>query len=178
MKDTARVIVTGGPGTGKTSLIESLRAEGYNCFTERARAIIREQLDLGTDLVPWENLVDFSALVQERQIHDHKQAAQSQINFYDRGAPDVLAYLHKANLYVKNLEENARKHLYFSKVFITPPWEQIYEMDEERREDMASMYAIHHALVNTYETIGYEVLEVPKVSVSDRLDFIKKAIGI
>ncbi len=178
MENTQRVIITGGPGTGKTALIEHLRAEGYPCFTERARATIKEQLELDTDLVPWKRLVDFSILVQQRQQHDYEKALPKSLNFYDRGMPDVLAYLHRENHYVKTLEDAAKTHLYHHQVFITPPWEKIYAQDNERREDLNTMISIHLAIVNTYQTLGYTVIEVPKVSIDERITFIKNHLAI
>ena len=34
-----RVLITGGPGTGKTSLINELKKNGYNCSEEIVRKI-------------------------------------------------------------------------------------------------------------------------------------------
>ncbi len=178
MEEKKRVIITGGPGTGKTSVIEALGAEGYPYFKEQARATIKEQLDKGSDLVPWQNLVGFSALVQARQKEDFAAASEKQLTFYDRGIPDVLAYLHRENHYVKSLEDEARLYLYHPQVFITPPWPEIYRNDNERREDLGVMHSIHLALVNTYETIGYKVIEVPKTSLDARLEFIKGNLGV
>lgn len=178
MENTQRVIITGGPGTGKTALIEYLRAEGYPCFTERARATIKEQLALKSNLVPWEKLVDFSILVQQRQQQDYEKAIPNSLNFYDRGMPDVLAYLHRENHYIKALEDAAKKHNYHNQVFITPPWEKIYAQDNERREDLNTMISIHLAIANTYQTLGYTVIEVPKISITERIAFIKNHLGI
>lgn len=178
MTHTQRVIITGAPGTGKTSLIHHLKNQNVHCFEERARAIIKEQLDLGTNLVPWKNLVDFSKLVQQRQLEDYHAANPNQLNVYDRGLPDVLAYLHEKNHWVPQLEQTARENLYFNKVFLAPPWIEIFSKDHERREDVVDMLAIHHALVNTYETIGYQLVELPKVSVKERADFVLNEINM
>ena len=45
-----RVIITGGPGTGKSTLLNLLEKRGYHCHQEISRAVIRQQLDLGTKL--------------------------------------------------------------------------------------------------------------------------------
>jgi len=36
-------VITGGPGFGKTSLVEELRRSGYICSGEFARDLIQEQ---------------------------------------------------------------------------------------------------------------------------------------
>ena len=37
-----RIIITGGPSSGKTSIIDALKDEGYSCFDEVSREIIQE----------------------------------------------------------------------------------------------------------------------------------------
>ena len=95
MDKTKRVIITGGPGTGKTTLLELLKEKGFPCHLEVARKVIKEQLELESDLVPWLDLVNFSILVNEGQIAQFNAVNEGICNFYDRGVPDVLAYLRK-----------------------------------------------------------------------------------
>lgn len=38
------IVITGGPGTGKTSIVEMLRHGGSPCIDESGRQIIRRQL--------------------------------------------------------------------------------------------------------------------------------------
>ena len=38
-----RFVITGGPATGKSSIIEYFQKIGYPCFEEVSRAIIQEQ---------------------------------------------------------------------------------------------------------------------------------------
>src|SRR3546814_16640429 len=40
-------VITGGPGTGKSPLIEALAVEGFDHMPEAGRAIIREQVAIG-----------------------------------------------------------------------------------------------------------------------------------
>ena len=46
--DAARFhVLTGGPGSGKTTLIEALRRAGHACSVEAGRAIIQDQVAIG-----------------------------------------------------------------------------------------------------------------------------------
>ena len=45
-------VVTGGPGSGKTSLITELARRGFHTIPESGRAIIREEMDSGGDALP------------------------------------------------------------------------------------------------------------------------------
>jgi predicted ATPase len=53
MTDTAAFhIITGGPGAGKTTLIDALAAEGIRHMPEAGRAIIRDQVAIGGTALP------------------------------------------------------------------------------------------------------------------------------
>jgi predicted ATPase len=57
-------------------------------------------------------------------------------------------------------------------VFLAPPWREIYETDPERRPGLDVTLAEYSRLLETYPSLGYEVLILPKVGVSERADFI------
>src|SRR5690606_30859744 len=48
-------IITGGPGVGKTALLNALSSDGFRVVPEAARAIIREQMETDGDALPWKN---------------------------------------------------------------------------------------------------------------------------
>ena len=45
-------VLTGGPGSGETTLIEALKARGYATTDEAGRGVIRKRCDAG-DGLPW-----------------------------------------------------------------------------------------------------------------------------
>ncbi|SRR6266851_7607443 len=61
---------------------------------------------------------------------------------------------------------------YHRHVFLAPPWPEIYETDPERRHGLDVALAEYSRLLETYPSLGYEVLILPKVGVSERADFI------
>jgi len=68
-----------------------------------------------------------------------------------------------------------REHTY-TKIFILPPWEEIYVSDEARYENYEQAKLIYNHLVETYEYYSYELIEVPKGTVEERIDFILNQI--
>src|SRR3546814_1518314 len=46
-------VITGGPGSGKSTLIEALAVEGFDHMPEAGRAIIRDQVAIGGAALPW-----------------------------------------------------------------------------------------------------------------------------
>lgn len=178
MSKTERVIITGGPGTGKSTLIELLKKRGYSTYPEIARATIKKQLDLGTRLQPWNDLPNFSRIVYRSQLKQFNEAVEGQWNFYDRGMPDVLAYLRREGHNLEELEQPIANYRYHPIVFITPPWPEIYSTDNERREKLQMMNEIHDSIHSTYLSLGYDVREIPKMDPEDRLHFLLNAIGL
>jgi predicted ATPase len=55
---------------------------------------------------------------------------------------------------------------------VTPPWKEIYEQDEERHQDFAEAIATHEVVVAGYVEAGYELIEIPKATVAERVEFV------
>jgi predicted ATPase len=92
--------------------------------------------------------------------------------FLDRGIPDVLAYMHYiGDAYPAFFDQACKDHKY-SSVFVLPPWQNIYVSDGERYENYEQAVLIHDHLMETYQKYGYSIIEVPKDTVENRMEFI------
>ena len=167
-----RIVISGAPGTGKTSLIKELSSLGYKCHNEVSRAIISNQLKIKGVVTPWQDLEAFSNVVIHERLKQYLKAS-NKIEFYDRSIVDSFAYLLKDNMSIKE-EWNtiAKKHKYFDKVFITPPWEEIYHNDHERKENFKTATKIHAYLIKAYEEFDYKIIFIPKAPIKERINFI------
>lgn len=168
-----KVIISGGPGFGKTSIIDHLEKKNYTVKHEVSRSIIKEQLENGGDILPWKNLSTFSRLLFERRVKQYENETSNNWIFFDRGLPDILAYMNKDNLEIPNsyllkIEECN----YFPVVFIVPPWKEIFKNDAERMEDFKTACDLNEVIMSTYENLGYKVLILPNVTVEERANFI------
>jgi predicted ATPase len=65
-----------------------------------------------------------------------------------------------------------QSHRYHGRVFLAPPWPEIYVNDPERRHGFDAALAEYARLLEAYPSIGYDVIVLPKVGVSERTDFI------
>ena len=61
---------------------------------------------------------------------------------------------------------------FYPLVFIVPPWPEIYCQDDERKHGLLEAIAEYERLTAFYPQYGYQLVEVPKVSVEERVDFI------
>lgn len=92
---TRKIVITGGPGTGKSTLINHLISKGYLCTEEISRQVTKEAQKKGIDQLFLTDPLLFSKLLLEGR---QKQYMDSEIHkgqtvFFDRGIPDVLAYM-------------------------------------------------------------------------------------
>ena len=168
------IVIIGGPGTGKTTIIDALIAKGYCCYPEISREVTLEAKKQGVGQLFLENPLLFSELLLEgrKKQYNNAQNEPHQIVFLDRGIPDVLAYMHYiGDSYPAFFDVACKEHIY-SKIFILPPWEEIYESDDARYENYEQAKLIYTHLTETYQNYGYELIEVPKDSVANRILFI------
>lgn len=170
------IIITGGPGVGKTTLLNALKVKGFEHVAEVARAIIKEQVQSGGDALPWENKAAYSAHMLQRSIETYNSALNTHreaILFFDRGIPDTLVYCKLAGITVTpELESAVNQYRYYKKVFILPPWEEIYTTDPERKQDFQEAVETFNMLLETYRRLGYQLIEVPKMEVDERVNFV------
>ncbi len=173
-------VITGGPGSGKTALIEALRSRGYACSLEAGRGIIQDQVAIDGRALPWRDPLLFAELMLSWDMRSYRLAEQSVAPvFFDRGIPDVLAYLRLVNIPApQHMQRAARTFSYNHAVFIAPPWREIFRQDQERKQDFDEAIRTYDALVETYTSHNYELVEVPRTSVEERLRFLLHKVGI
>jgi predicted ATPase len=177
-------IVTGGPGSGKTTLLAALSEAGHATSIEAGRAIIQDQVAIGGNALPWGDREAFAELMlcwemrSYREMIGHRMSGQGGMVFFDRGVPDVAAYLRLCGLAVPSHIDTAAKLLrYNRRVFIAPPWPEIFRQDAERKQTFAEAAATYEALVVTYRDYGYEPVSLPLASVADRLEAVRAVTG-
>ena len=61
--------------------------------------------------------------------------------------------------------------------FILPPWEEIYTNDLERYESFEECERINQNLIKTYKENKINLIEVPKFSVKERVNFINEFLS-
>jgi predicted ATPase len=172
------VVIIGGPGTGKTTIIDALLSKGYCCYPEISRQVTMEAKKQGIEQLFLENPLLFSELLLEGRIKQFRNAQKEphEIIFLDRGIPDVLAYMHYIGDSYPNHFDLACRENEYTKIFILPPWEEIYESDAARYENYEQAKLIYNHLVETYEKYGYQLIDVPKDTVGNRIIFILDTI--
>jgi len=173
MTDPLRYIISGGPGSGKTTLINELKQSGYTCSPEVSRRVIMEEVAEASDCLPWKDIVCFSDKVLAGMQDALELSVSSPLTFFDRGIPDIIAYLRIAGLPVHDkFIEAMKKNPYQPRVFILPPWNAIYINDPERWQSFAEATTIYHGIRESYSSFGFELIEVPEGALAGRMAFV------
>ena len=93
MLEHKRIVLTGGPSSGKTSLLNHIQHPDIHCFEEVSRGVISKALAKGTTQPFLDNPLGFSEALFERRLHDYFEDKKNKMHVYDRGIHDVVAYL-------------------------------------------------------------------------------------
>lgn len=173
-----KIVITGGPSTGKTSLIKKIGEAGFPCFGEISREITLQARKEGIAHLFKTDPLLFSERILQGRIKQFKMAdAQKQpIVFFDRGIPDVLAYMDSVGQAYSQHFKDACISYKYDHIFLLPPWEAIHVSDNERYESYDEARRIHIFLERTYTHFGYKITHVPKGTVEGRTTFILNTI--
>ncbi|WP_299710875.1 AAA family ATPase [uncultured Tenacibaculum sp.] len=171
-----RYIITGAPSTGKTTLINSLQKNGHTVFEEVSRRIIISEQQKNSNKTPWENVSGFTKLVHQQTIKElHTPILQHA--FVDRGLADNIAYLQlKKQPVSDDFLDFDYQSFYHNTVFFCPLWKEIYTQDEQRLQSFEEAKQLQNLLLNTYNDLGFSILEIPKTTVHKRLHFINTSL--
>jgi predicted ATPase len=171
------VVLTGGPGAGKTTLLAELAAMGYASVEDSARAIIADRLARGA--TPRPAPPAFARETLRRDIDKYLgHARTSQWVFFDRSLIDALGMLQEvAPLPANELQAMLAAYPFHPSVFIFPPWEAIYVTDSERDQSFADAVNVHDKIVSWYDSCGYILHEVPRLSVPQRAQYVLELLA-
>lgn len=133
------IVFTGGPGAGKTLVIDALKSKGCRCAPEVGRKVIQHQVEQQGDALPWRDKVAFrDEMVREELANYQAFELSEQPVFFDRSIVDSYGYSLLETLPIPQSLLNSCNELeYNSKVFIFPPWDSIFINDQERKQDFA-----------------------------------------
>jgi predicted ATPase len=172
-------VLTGAPGSGKTSLLDELAGLGFTRVDEPARRVIAEQR-AATGMAVYEtdprlflDLMLSEALADVESMRAHAPGPV----FFDRGVPDLIGYAELFGLDSSAAADAANSCRYNGLVFCLPGWPEIYVTDGDRRMSFEAADAFGSRVRDIYVELGYSVLDVPRDTVEARARSILDALG-
>ena len=161
-----KIVISGGPGSGKTTLINLLRDRGYICFSEFSRVLINSAQKKG-EINIFKSQPDFfseEVWKGRKQQYINSQLSegknQNSFIFFDRGLHDVVAYLECTGVHYDTQKYNLADFRY-DMVILLPPWKAIYTKDKERNESFDEAENLYFYIRNTYQKNNIPIVEIP-----------------
>ena len=171
------ILLTGCSSGGKSTLLKALSERGFATVPEPGRRIIAEEKTGDGKALPWVDIKAFALRAVDMAKADLKAAhCVDGLVFFDRGLVDAaVALAHSGGQSVTETLGAARQ--YGKRVFVVPPWEELFAKDAERRHDFVAAVQEHRRIANALSDLGYEQTDLPKVSVQERVDIVLRACG-
>jgi predicted ATPase len=171
------VVISGCSGGGKSTLLADLARRGYSVVDEPGRRIVKEELGEGGSALPWVDELAFCRRAIAMALADRASAVGLQgWVFFDRGLVDAAAGLQHLTG-EPTLMKLGQSHRYHRRVFLAPPWPEIYGTDPERRHSFDVAVAEYPRLLAGYSALGYELIVLPKVDVAERGTFVLSTLA-
>ena len=90
----------------------------------------------------------------------------------------MIGYLRLIDLPVPpHVIKAAAEFRYNRRIFIAPPWKEIFHPDRERKQDFDEAVRTYASLASTYTEYGYELTELPRVSIDERVQFVLRKVA-
>lgn len=173
------VVISGCSGGGKSTLLTALAQRGYQVYPEPGRQIVKEQLFIGGDGLPWDNGLKFAELCVSRALFFYNSARPTdKPAIFDRSILDNIAGIERMGLPLADyLKAALERYRYAKRVFLVPPWKELFAHDNERRHSFEQAEAEYFALEKAYSKYGYHVVIIPKGTLNERVAFLEKQFG-
>ncbi|WP_055750849.1 AAA family ATPase [Frankia sp. AvcI1] len=173
------VVITGGPGAGKSTLVEELHRQGFPCIPEAGRRILQDQIVIGGRARHERDSLLFAEIMLSWDMRSHHDATRrAGTVFFDRGIPDVVGYfLLLGRPIPAHVTAAARTFRYHQRVFLAPPWPEIYTHDRERTQDLDEAVRTHDAMAEAYTRHGYQLINLPRTDPESRAAFILRRLS-
>ncbi len=174
-----RFILTGTPGSGKTSLIKALEQKGYFVIPEAATDIIASEQKKGNH-EPWRypNFID-NIITQQKHRQIQVQNLNTSVQFYDRSpicAYALALYLGfvPSALLLEEIERIKINKIYEKTVFFIENL-GFCESTESRKISFEEALKFEQIHLDTYAKFGYKIFKIPAVSIDERVKLVDLA---
>lgn len=167
------MMISGCSGGGKSTLVAELARRGFAVVAEPGRRIISEARAGNGGALPWVDPAGFARAALAMSVADHEAARG--LTFFDRGVVDAAVAMVATG---QGTPDDAVARHRYDRLFLAPPWPEIYENDEDRRHSLEKALSDYERVRQAYGHAGYLPVTLPRDSVAARADFVLAAVGI
>ena len=157
-----RIILTGGPGVGKSTVISMLNNQGYQVSPEAYETLYNK---LGDETIAAMDASLFRNMLMEGQLKIEKNLIPAQPAFLDRSTLDVIFYGQYFGIPVSpKLAQDAQNNRYDAVLFLEELPKEHYQKSKFRTESSEESHTIHEFLKQKYQQKAKE-LNIPFIAI-------------
>lgn len=180
MNKTKCLIISGCSGAGKSTVINALSKRHWNVVSEAGRQIVQSELATNGTALPWKDTLSFVRKASELSLTQISTALRLNAKgpvISDRSIVDLISYLNFCEIGIPDdLALYLTENKYSSTIIWAPPWEELFTSDSERQKTFDEALNEYEHLKISYESLGYSLIEIPRLSVARRVDFIEDTL--
>jgi predicted ATPase len=175
-----KIVISGGPHSGKTTLLRALQAEfpQYEYLPEPASIVLSEAAN-GESLY-WREVFNsplkFCTLCMEQSIKsEHSIHPDSEYVFMDRSLIDTIAYARRDGCeeLIPTVASLAQRAMYDTVLFCEP-----VGILRDRTEDEAEAILTHNLLKSAYSEMGIPIVPIPPVAIEERVNLVREKFNL
>ena len=175
-----RYILTGAPGSGKTSIIRSLEVAGYVVVEEAATDIIALRQAQGI-AEPWTLASFIDDITDLQKLRQMRLTDVVGVQFYDRSplctyALSVWLGFPVSIVLTDEIERIRKEQIYEKQVFFIENL-GFCEPSDARRISFEKSLEFERVHDETYRSFGYECVRVAPRELSERVEQIKRYVS-
>jgi len=168
-----KIVISGGPGVGKTTTIQELQKINYATIPEAFSVLYQEAQEKENLDIFCTDRTQLHHQVFEKQCALEKLHEDKTVILCDRSAVDIIGF---TSYYKNHMSDHffdaIAQHRYNLVFFLDPLPIHLYQNSDIRRESWHTSLIIHDHIKKGYEQLNYELINVPFGTIQDRLDFI------
>ena len=164
-----KIVISGGPCSGKTTIINQLILKNYNCFNEISRTYLKKRKFI-------DQPISISKKIINKRIKHYIESENLSLSgnkhfiFFDRGIHEVAAYLDY--LSITHQYHKKIKDYQYNLIFILELNKKKYTNDNQRIETFEQALKIEDCIKKVYQTTNHTIIYVPWMNINNRLEFI------
>ena len=166
-----KVVFTGPPCSGKTTILKLLKKRGYNIIWDTAREILESDASV-REIIDTE---EFSDIIFMRQLEKENLVDQSDVSYLlETSLVDCLVYREfksQSTEVLKGLNLKGRYRM----VFLFQPLPFVYDGVRDSNDSL-NQKRIYSLMKKVYLSLGYAIIDVPVMNIANRLDLVYNAI--
>jgi predicted ATPase len=165
LSQQVRYILTGGPGVGKTSILNALANLNYSVISEAATDIISQEQTLGIERPQLQPGFDDKVIELQRRRQQEAVSSKASVVFFDRSPVDVEAYAkgfsgQASSTIAEEVTSIVDQRYYDTMVFLIEKLPFVTK-DGIRYEDLEQSMQIEAWIKEQYLKYSYKLIPIP-----------------